>query len=150
MRIGEIAAEAQVNIQTLRYYERRGLLGTPTRRASGYREFSPDDVQRVRFIRRAQDLGFTLQEIGDLLALQAESTHSCGVVEQRASGTLERIDEKIKDLKRMRMALAKYVNACRDQRSLETCPLLTALGGEATNRGYSHAAVALSANRDGV
>ena len=131
MRIGEIAAEADVNIQTLRYYERRGLLEPPTRRASGYREYDRDDVQRVRFIRRAQDLGFTLQEIGDLLALQGDATRSCSVVERRASQTLDRIDDKIKDLRRMRTALAKYVNACRDQRSLETCPLLTALGGEA-------------------
>lgn len=131
MRIGEVAAEADVNIQTLRYYERRGLLEAPTRRASGYREYGRDDVQRVRFIRRAQDLGFTLQEIGDLLALQTEAVQSCGVVERRASATLERIDSKINDLKRMRTALAKYVHACRDQRSLESCPLLAALGGEA-------------------
>lgn len=134
MTIGEIAAEAGVNIQTLRYYERRGLLVPPTRRASGYREYAPSDVQRVRFIRRAQDLGFTLQEIGDLLALQSDAAHSCGVVEQRASVTLDRIDEKITDLKRMRTALATYVNACRDQRSLETCPLLVALGGEGSSR----------------
>jgi MerR family transcriptional regulator, copper efflux regulator len=130
MRIGEVAAEAAVNIQTLRYYERRGLLAPPTRRTSGYREYASADVQRVRFIRRAQDLGFTLQEIGDLLALQSQTAQSCGVVERRASVTLERIDAKIGDLKRMRTALAKYVNACRDQRSLESCPLLTALGGE--------------------
>ena len=133
MRIGEIAAQADVNIQTLRYYERRGLLTPPSRRASGYREYGTDDVQRVRFIRRAQDLGFTLQEIGDLLALQSESVRSCGSVEKRASLTLGRIDDKIKDLRRMRTALAKYVHACRD-RSLESCPLLAALGGEEGNR----------------
>lgn len=132
MRIGEIAAEAEVNIQTLRYYERRGLLAPPTRRSSGYREYGHGDVQRVRFIRRAQDLGFTLQEIGDLLTLQSDAAHSCGVVEQRASGTLCRIDEKIGDLQRMRTALATYVNACRDQRSLESCPLLAALGEESS------------------
>lgn len=135
MRIGEIAAEADVNIQTLRYYERRGLLAPPTRKASGYREYGLDHVQRVRFIRRAQDLGFTLQEIRDLLALQTESSQSCAVVERRASLTLDRIDEKVRDLKRMRLALAKYVNACRNQESLETCPLLAALGGEMSNRG---------------
>lgn len=129
MRIGETAAAAGVNIQTLRYYERRGLLTPSARRASGYREYDGADVQRVRFIRRAQDLGFTLQEIGDLLALQADSVRSCGAVEQRASLTLQRIDAKIADLRRMRRALAKYVHACRDQRSLDQCPLLTALGG---------------------
>ncbi|MGH7650135.1 MAG: heavy metal-responsive transcriptional regulator, partial [Gemmatimonadaceae bacterium] len=123
MRIGEIAVEADVNIQTLRYYERRGLLDPPSRRASGYREYKPNDVQRVRFIRRAQDLGFTLHEIADLLTLRADSAHSCGMVEERSSRTLERIDEKIKDLQRMRTALAKYVGACRDQKPLEACPL---------------------------
>lgn len=130
MRIGEIAGEAGVNIQTLRYYERRGLIAPATRRASGYREYDQSDVHRVRFIRRAQDLGFTLQEIADLLALQADSVRSCGAVEKRASLTLERIDTKIADLKRMRTGLAKYVHACRDRRSLDSCPLLTALGGE--------------------
>lgn len=135
MRIGETAAEAGVNIQTLRYYERRGLLTPATRRASGYREYGAGDVQRVRFIRRAQDLGFTLQEIADLLALQAEAAQSCGAVEKRASLTLGRIDEKIEDLRRMRSALAKYVNACRDRQSIENCPLLAALGGEEKGRG---------------
>lgn len=129
MRIGEIATEAGVNIQTLRYYERRGLLAPAARRASGYREYGRDHVHRVRFIRRAQDLGFTLQEIADLLAFQPDSVRSCGAVEKRASETLERIDAKIADLRRMRRALASYVHACRDQRSLDTCPLLMALSG---------------------
>jgi Hg(II)-responsive transcriptional regulator len=129
MRIGEIAAKAGVNVQTLRYYERRGLLLASSRRASGYREYSAADVQRVCFIRRAQDLGFTLQEIAALLTLQTESTRSCTAVERRASVTLDRIDAKLADLERMRIALAKYVTACRDRRSLDACPLLAALGG---------------------
>lgn len=134
MRIGEIAGAAGVNIQTIRYYERRGLITPATRRASGYRDYAQDDVHRVRFIRRAQGLGFTLQEIADLLALQGDSVRSCGAVEKRASATLERIDTKIADLRRMRKALAKYVHACRDQGSLDECPLLTALGGETVGR----------------
>ena len=128
MRIGEVAAQTDVSIQTLRYYERRGLLPAPYRQISGYRRYNPDALQRVRFIRRAQDLGFTLQEIGDLLSLWADSARSCGAVEKRAIVTLDRIDEKIRDLKGMRRALAHYVTACHDRHSLEGCPLLAALG----------------------
>lgn len=135
MRIGEVAAQAHVSIQALRYYERRGLLPTPSRQTSGYRRYDSDALQRVRFIRRAQDLGFTLNEIGDLLSLWADSAKSCGAVEKRATITLDRIDEKIGDLKRMRTALAHYVTACRDRHSLEGCPLLAALGeDEVTKR----------------
>lgn len=88
MRIGELAAEAGVNIQTLRYYERRGLLSFPERLASGYRIYDTDAVRRVRFIRRAQELGFTLQEIGDLLMLWSDSAQSCQAVEGRARAAL--------------------------------------------------------------
>jgi Hg(II)-responsive transcriptional regulator len=130
MRIGEVAAETHVSIQTLRYYERRGLLDAPTRRASGFRQYEADAVQRVRFIRRAQELGFTLQEISDLLTLREDAACSCSVVESRASAALGRIDEKIRDLHRMRVALGRYVTACRDQHAMDECPLLTALGGE--------------------
>jgi len=129
MRIGELARDARVSIQTLRYYERRGLLSPPRRQTSGYRRYDDAAVNRVRFIRRAQDLGFTLQEIGDLLTLWPDSARSCGAVEGRASATLSRIDEKIEDLNRMRAALAKYVHACRERATLDSCPLLTALGG---------------------
>lgn len=135
MRIGEIASAADVSIQTLRYYERCGLLPPPERQPSGYRKYDVEVVQRVRFIRRAQHLGFTLQEIRDLLGFWTESIHSCGVVEERATMTLKRIDEQIRDLKRIRSALAKYVNACRDHESLDSCPLLSALGGGANVNG---------------
>jgi Hg(II)-responsive transcriptional regulator len=128
MRIGEVAAQAAVTIQTLRYYERRGLLRAPSRQTSGYRRYEDDVVQRVRFIRRAQDLGFTLEEISDLLGLWTDSAQSCTAVERRASATLERIDDKLRDLGRMRGALAQYVTACRDRRSFDECPLLIALG----------------------
>ena len=127
MRIGEVAAEAAVNIHTLRYYERVGLLPAPDRHPSGYRSYAPDAVRRVRFIKRAQELGFTLAEIGDLLALREQSETSCTLVETRAGATLERIDEKIRDLDRMRDALSHYVHACRSSRPLDECPLLRAL-----------------------
>jgi MerR family copper efflux transcriptional regulator len=129
MRIGQLAEHADVSIQTLRYYERRGLLAAPARKASGFRLYGEDAIERVRFIRRAQDLGFTLQEIGDLLALWGDSEKSCGIVERRASAALERIDGKLLDLKRMRRGLSLYINACNRRQPLEECPLLSALGG---------------------
>jgi Hg(II)-responsive transcriptional regulator len=127
MRIGEVAAQAAVNVQTLRYYERVGLLPSPARRASGYRAYDPHTVRRVRFIKRAQELGFTLAEIGDLLALREESDTACAQVEARASATLDRIAEKIHDLESMRSALSEYVQVCRARRPLADCPLLRAL-----------------------
>jgi MerR family mercuric resistance operon transcriptional regulator len=127
MRIGELAAEAAVNIQTLRYYERVGLLPKPGRRSSGYRAYDPHTVHRVRFIKRAQELGFTLAEIGELLALRERSENACREVELRASATLARIAEKIRDLEIMRGALTEYVTACRGGRPLGDCPLLRAL-----------------------
>lgn len=129
MRIGELAAQADVNVQTLRYYERRGLLSPPERLVSGYRTYDATAVRQVRFIRRAQELGFTLQEIRDLLGLWSDSAESCQAVEERASAALGRIDDKIQDLKRMRSGLAQYVAACQRHHSLDECPLLEALGG---------------------
>lgn len=130
MRIGEVATEAGVGVQTLRYYERRGLLPAPPRQDSGYRTYSASTVSRVRFVRRAQELGFTLEEVSGLLSLWPDSAKSCHAVQRRAAETLERIDSKVRDLRRMRVALARYVNACRDRSSLDGCPLLAALGGE--------------------
>ena len=131
MRIGEVAAEAAVNIQTLRYYERVGLVPKPERGSSGYRAYDRQTVRRVRFIKRAQELGFTLAEIGDLLAFREQSSVSCELVETRASGTVERIAEKIRDLEKMRSALSHYVTACRTRVAVAQCPLLDALDNEA-------------------
>jgi DNA-binding transcriptional MerR regulator len=124
MRIGELALQAGVNPQTLRYYERRGLLEAARGATSGFREYLPDAVRQVRFIRRAQDLGFTLEEIRDLLVLWPDSSTSCPTVQARARTTLERIDGKLADLREMRGALAKYVAACQNRAGSEACPLL--------------------------
>jgi Hg(II)-responsive transcriptional regulator len=127
VRIGELASQTNVAIETLRYYEKRGLLQEPDRSPAGYRAYSPDTVRRVRFIRRAQELGFTLQEIADLLTFWEDSATSCGRVEARATATLGRIDQKIRDLEHMRSALAQYVTACRTREALSECPLLASL-----------------------
>ena len=129
MRIGKLATDAGVTIQTLRYYERRGLLGKTKRLASGYREYDEKALVTVRFVRRAQNLGFTLDEIRDLLKFWGDSSRSCGAVETRARNTLERIATRISGLEQMQDALTKYVSACRTRAAMEDCPLLASLGG---------------------
>lgn len=133
MRIGELADQTHVKIQTLRYYERRGLLAPPERLASGYRVYDSGSVQRVRFIRRAQELGFTLNEIIDLLTLWDDVPGSCAAVQQRATAALDRIEAKIQDLKKMRRGLGHYVEACRRRDPVGSCPLLRELGGSETD-----------------
>jgi Hg(II)-responsive transcriptional regulator len=127
MRIGQIASQASVNIQTLRYYERRGLLPSPGRGSSGYRDYEPDAVDRVRFIKHAQALGFTLHEIAELLALRVRSDRACARVEARGESAIARIDEKLAQLHRIRDALTRLVTACRRQDLTGECPILHAL-----------------------
>ena len=127
MKINEIASAAQVSVQTLRYYERRKLVGEPRRRPSGYRDYDPETVDRIRFIKRAQTLGFTLEEVADLLALWPDSTSACGEAEHRATRKLQSIDSKIADLQEIRGALVQYVSACKSRSSMDECPLLRAL-----------------------
>ena len=128
MRIGELATRAAISAQTLRYYERRGLLRAARRAASGFRDYDANALRQVRFIRRAQDLGFTLEEIHDLLGLWPDSSKSCSAVERRVSATLGRIEGKIAHLRQMSEALSKYVSACRHRTALQQCPLLEELG----------------------
>ena len=127
MNIGQLSARTGVPRATVRYYERRGLLEPPRRTRSGYRQYEPEITQRLQFIKRAQELGFTLEEIADLLAFWRDSATSCGKVEGRATATLERIDAKLYDLGRMRSALSQYVSVCRTRDSLSECPLLASL-----------------------
>jgi MerR family copper efflux transcriptional regulator len=129
MRIGQVAAEAGVNIDTLRYYERRGLLDAPQRRPSGYREYPPETVQILRFIKRAQDLGFTLNEIEELLKLRRLKGASRPEVRALAKAKVRAIDEKMAQLKAIRDALGVLLEACacgRARSQLE-CPILEAL-----------------------
>jgi len=129
--MGEVARQGGVNLETIRYYERQGLLPKPLRTASGYRMFTADDVRRVRFIKRAQELGFSLREIKELLALRFEPDSSCADVRKRAETKLSDIDQKISDLKRMRKTLARLATACPGRGNLNGCPILESL--DATN-----------------
>lgn len=124
MRIGQLAAQTAVSVQTIRYYERRGLLKKPRRLSSGYRDYSPEDAAIVTFIKRSQESGFTLKEIGTILRLL--STHSLSAVEARArvENKVRQIDERIQSLELIRKKLSEGLKTCecRDGRSL--CPNL--------------------------
>lgn len=126
MRIGEAAAQAGVNIQTLRYYERRGLLPRPARQRSGYRDVHDETVRMVRFIKRAQDLGFSLNDAAALLRLRNERGRDRRRVQAVARARLAEVDQKIQRLQAMRDALAKMLHACEQGHSID-CPIIEAL-----------------------
>lgn len=128
MTIGRLAKQAGVNIDTIRYYERNGLIPNPPRRLSGYREYGSADVARLRFILRAKDLGFTLAEIGELLSLSAG--RDVKGVKARAEKRLEQVEHKIKELQRVRRGLKTLIEACPGHGELERCPIIAALSGE--------------------
>jgi MerR family copper efflux transcriptional regulator len=125
MTIGRLAKQAGVNIDTIRYYERNGLIPEPMRRLSGYREYDSTDTARLRFILRAKDLGFTLAEIGELLSLSAD--RDVKGVKRRAEGRLAQVERKIKELQRVRRGLKTLIEACPGHGDLERCPIIAAL-----------------------
>ncbi len=127
LRTGQVAKAAGVNVETLRFYERRGILTEPRRRRSGYREYPPETVRIVRFIKRAQELGFTLAEIEELLALRDDDRRTCGEVREAATLKIGEIDEKMRRLRAMKRALTVLVESCVDEASTRECPILDAL-----------------------
>ena len=129
MRIGQVASEAGVGIETVRFYERRGLVPRPARPVSGYRAYPHDTVDRLLFIRRAKELGFQLREIKELLSLKVRPRTSCSSVMRRAESKIADIDAKLVDLKRMRRALGKLVVACERRTPTADCPVLGMLEG---------------------
>ncbi len=126
IKTGEVAARAGVNIQTLRYYERRGLLKPPPRRPSGFRKYPEEAVRIVRFIKHAQQLGFTLREIDELLRLREDRDRTCAQVQRAAEAKIEDIDSKLNRLTAVRSALEVLVQSCRSERA-RRCPLIEAL-----------------------
>ena len=127
MTIGELAKACGVGVETIRYYERRGLIPDPRPGKKGYREFSDDDARRVQFIKQSQGLGFTLKEIAELLALRVSSETTCDDVRGLAEAKLEDIEEKLRTLRSFKRALGKLVDQCSRSGPKGHCPILDAL-----------------------
>lgn len=128
----ELAGRCGVNLQTLRYYEREGLLPEPPRTPAGYRTFPPDSITRVQFIKHAQALGFTLKEIKELLALSVDPRTTCADVQQRALTKVAAIEQKIRTLQTIKAALTQLAAACSGEGPASNCSLLEALAGHMT------------------
>ena len=122
LTIGTLASRGGVNVETIRYYQRRGLLQEPSKPSGGFRHYSTETVKRVRFIKRAQALGFTLEEIAGLLAL--DERKACLETREAAAQKLALIEEKISDLSKMKKSLARLVRACESSAAGEPCPII--------------------------
>lgn len=127
LTIGQLAKKADINIETIRYYERRALIPKPYRRESGYREYSEETVKRIQFIKHAKELGFSLKEIHELLSLKLDPKTPCSEVKNRAEAKIADIEEKLKTLQGMKKALVKLTKACSGKGPVIECPILEAL-----------------------
>lgn len=136
LTIGKVAREAGLGVETVRFYEREGLLEQPARRPSGYREYASDAVARLRFIKQAQRLGFTLREIKELLSLKLDPDATRAQVREQAVAKVEDIDRRIWELKRMKKALVPLIEACDGHGALEGCPILDAIEGSCERRRH--------------
>lgn len=127
MTIGQVARTSGTGIETIRFYERQGLIEKPPRTESGYRKYRPDVIPRLRFIRQAKALGFTLTEIKELLSLKLNTGTNCGDVRSRAEKKILDIEGKIDSLQRMKLALVKLTNVCPGSGPTSECPILEAM-----------------------
>jgi Hg(II)-responsive transcriptional regulator len=129
MKIGELARRAEVGIDTVRYYERAGVLPRPRRQASGYRDYGPADVARLQFIRRAKALGFSLDEIRELLQLSSAGNGGRAQVRTLAARRLRDVETRLAELEAMRRVLADLVRRCSGTGSVAGCPIIEAVVG---------------------
>jgi len=127
LTIGQVAKAADVHVETLRYYERRGLLPKPPRSAALYRRYPEDTIARVQFVKHAQELGFSLREIRELLTLRAAPRARCADVKRRAETKITEVDGKIRALKAIRCALTSLVSQCDGKLPVSECPILESL-----------------------
>jgi len=127
LTIGRVAEHTGITVETLRFYEKQGLIDTPQRSASGYRQYPAETLKRLRFIQRAKQVGFTLKDIAELLDLRREPGTSCTDIKIRATQKIEEVDRRIRDLTQIRDALGRMVIKCRDSGSLNDCPILEEL-----------------------
>ena len=140
LTIGRLAAQAEVHVETVRYYERRGLMPAPPRLESGYRAYPPESLTRIRFIKSAQALGFTLEEIKHLLALRMHADSNCEQVRRQAEQKLTEIAQKIEMLRHLQQALTNLAAACVQDGPQGECPILEALEEQTSWKKGCHVA----------
>ena len=123
LSIGQVARKAGVGVETVRFYERKGLLEDPPRRASGYRQYSEQAIKRIHFIKRAQQLGFSLKEITELLLLRVDAQTSCEEVKHRTEAKIDQVELKLVELQRMRQPCSRWSSCVqeKDQRVPVPC-----------------------------
>lgn len=136
LTIGRLAKRTGVGVETIRFYEREGLIAPPPRAAFGFRQYAERDVARIRSIRWAKDLGFSLKEIKELLALKVTPEHTCEEVQAKAAAKIAGIEDKIRSLQGMRAALTRLAEICPNQGPASECPILEALAGEEVPRAH--------------
>ena len=134
LKIGEVAKRSEVGVETIRYYERQGLLAEPERRPSGFRQYDESVVSRLLFIRNAKELGFTLAEIKELLGLWFDVNTKCVHVRQRAEKKITNIEDKIRLLQKMKRSLKKIINQCEGRNTVDECPLWLGLDEPRKNK----------------
>lgn len=127
MQIGELARTTSTKVETIRFYEKIGLLPEPGRTAGNYRDYGPAHLARLSFVRRARDLGFTIDQVRELLALSDDRNRSCGAVDSVARAHLAHIDHKIADLRALRRELDELISQC-SQGAISDCRIIEALG----------------------
>lgn len=127
LKIGQVAKRAGVGVETVRFYERKGLIQEPPRRASGYRQYPEDVIPRIRFIRRAGRLGFSLKEIQELLNLRGDSRARSGAVRDKTESKIREIEGRIADLESIKTVLAGLASRCAGSGPVGDCPILAAL-----------------------
>ena len=127
MKRAQLAKQIGVHTETLRYYERRGIIPEPERTLSGHRVYTQLDVTRIRFIKRAQELGFSLKEIAELLALRVDAERTCADVQEKALLKICMIEEKIRDLTKIKSVLSDLAEMCNGHGPIGDCPILDAL-----------------------
>lgn len=127
MQIGELARTTSTKVETIRFYEKIGLLPEPGRTSANYRDYGAAHLARLSFIRRARDLGFTLDQVRELLTLSDDRSRSCGAVDTVARAHLAQIDQKIADLRALRRELDELIGQCR-QGAISECRIIEALG----------------------
>jgi MerR family transcriptional regulator, copper efflux regulator len=135
LTIGEVAKAARVGVETIRFYEREGLIAQPPRRGAGYRQYSPDVIRRMRFIRGAKELGFTLKEISELLSLRVDPSTTCADVRAIARAKIIDIEKKVVELRKIGTVLDRLARVCRGRGPTSECPILDMLDDEEGHAG---------------